>query len=106
MKNSSIGCCVHLFNNADDTDWLADHQEIFVDCFQSMINRDHPDLDERDGVMSLDSTRCGEDGWEITTYDSLDPSLGQASIIHTLPANARPRMLHLRIYSKRWGTPI
>ena len=32
---------------------------------------------KRDGVNSLDSTRC-QGGWEITTYDSLDPSLGQS----------------------------
>jgi hypothetical protein len=33
--------------------------------------------DARTGVMSHDSARCG-DGQEITTYDSLDESLGQA----------------------------
>ena len=42
-----------------------------------MLNRDHPDPEQRDGVMSLDSTRCAG-GSEITTYDSLDVSLGQA----------------------------
>jgi hypothetical protein len=41
------------------------------------MNRDHPEPDERNGVMSLDSSRC-QGGSEITTYDSLEPSLGQA----------------------------
>lgn len=43
----------------------------------SMENRDHPDPEKRNGIMSLDSSRC-EGGAEITTYDSLDASLGQA----------------------------
>jgi hypothetical protein len=38
-----------------------------------MMNRDG----DSDGVMDLDSSRCGN-GYEITTYDSLDSSLGQA----------------------------
>jgi hypothetical protein len=42
-----------------------------------MQNRDHYDPLQRDGLMSLDSSRCGSES-EITTYDSLDPSLGQA----------------------------
>jgi hypothetical protein len=42
-----------------------------------MLNRDHPDSDKRDGMMSLDSSRT-MGGTEITTYDSLDTSLGQA----------------------------
>lgn len=71
-------CASVYIIQTQDTDWLSDHQETFADCLRSMINRDHPDPNQRDGVMSLDSTRCGENGWEITTYDSLDPSLGQA----------------------------
>jgi hypothetical protein len=42
-----------------------------------LLNRDNPDPALRNGLMSLDSSRtCG--GAEITTYDSLDASLGQA----------------------------
>jgi hypothetical protein len=47
------------------------------DCLTSLLNRDHPDPAQRDGIMDLDSSRCEGSG-EITTYDSLDSSLGQA----------------------------
>ncbi|QQZ64419.1 glycoside hydrolase family 52 protein [Paenibacillus sonchi] len=46
-------------------------------CFDSMLNRDHPESHLRNGLMGLDSTRT-EGGAEITTYDSLDTSLGQS----------------------------
>lgn len=42
-----------------------------------MVNRDNPDPLKRRGIMQLDSSLT-EGGSEITTYDSLDPSLGQA----------------------------
>ncbi|MFI3168670.1 MAG: glycoside hydrolase family 52 protein [Faecalibacterium sp.] len=57
-----------------DTAWLTANAKVIEDCFTSMCNRDG---EEKDGVMDIDSSRC-EGGWEITTYDSLDPSLGQA----------------------------
>jgi hypothetical protein len=40
--------------------------------------RDDPDPARRDGLLKHDSSRCGPAGSEITTYDSLDVSLGQA----------------------------
>lgn len=46
-------------------------------CFDSMLNRDHPDSSRRNGLMGLDSNRT-QGGAEITTYDSLDTSLGQS----------------------------
>ena len=56
--------------------WLASRRGILRECLQSLVNRDGAE-GERNGVMSLDAARC-EVGQEITTYDSLDPSLGQA----------------------------
>ena len=50
---------------------------ILEQCLQSMLNRDNPDPSLRNGIMALDSTRT-MGGAEITTYDSLDVSLGQA----------------------------
>jgi hypothetical protein len=44
---------------------------------QSLLNRDHPDAAQRNGLMGFDSART-DGGGEITTYDSLDHSLGQA----------------------------
>ncbi|WP_202078393.1 glycoside hydrolase family 52 protein [Caldalkalibacillus salinus] len=60
-----------------DKEWLAKRLDIFERCFESMLNRDHPHPDKRNGIMGLDSTRV-MGGAEITTYDSLDESLGQA----------------------------
>lgn len=44
----------------------------------SLEVRDHPDAAQRIGVPRADGSRC-EGGREITTYDCLDPSIGQAS---------------------------
>ncbi len=60
-----------------DRAWLASRHHVLIACLQSALNRDDPEPSKRTGVASLDSSRCAG-GWEITTYDSLDPSLGQA----------------------------
>lgn len=71
-------CCAAVYvHETGDTSWRDQHLPIFEQCFQSMLNRDHPDPARRDGIMSLDSSRT-RGGAEITTYDSLDVSLGQA----------------------------
>jgi hypothetical protein len=62
---------------AGDKRWIREREPIFLACLESLIRRDSPPGAKRDGVMSLDSSRCGT-GQEITTYDSLDVSLGQA----------------------------
>jgi hypothetical protein len=60
-----------------DRRWLNRTLPVFRAALESLLQRDHPDPAQRDGVMSLDSSRCSGGG-EITTYDSLDVSLGQA----------------------------
>ncbi|HRK21232.1 MAG TPA: glycoside hydrolase family 52 protein, partial [Fimbriimonadaceae bacterium] len=62
---------------AKDTGWLEDNADLLAECLQSLARRDHPYPAMRDGIMSFDSDRC-RGGSEITTYDSLDASLGQA----------------------------
>jgi len=62
----------------DDREWLAARQGTFRETFQSLLNRDHHVPAKRNGVMGYDSMSCGRTGQEITTYDSLDASLGQA----------------------------
>ncbi|MBN2441240.1 MAG: xylan 1,4-beta-xylosidase [Spirochaetales bacterium] len=57
-----------------DKEWLYDEKETFKAIFSSMKNRDT----NNDGIMDKDSVRC-KGGKEITTYDSLDESLGQAT---------------------------
>lgn len=63
--------------NTKDKKWLEDNLSILTECFKSMVNRDHPEAEKRTGIMKLDSSRV-KGGAEITTYDSLDISLGQA----------------------------
>ncbi len=72
-----VCCATSYVLQTGDKPWLKANQRIFRDCLTSLVNRDHPDPRQRDGVMSADSSRC-LGGAEITTYDSLDVSLGQA----------------------------
>lgn len=61
----------------NDTEFLQKHRDVLFQCFESLLNRDHPEADKRNGLMGFESSRT-EGGGEITTYDSLDHSLGQA----------------------------
>lgn len=63
---------LYAFKTGDDA-WLRQTAPVFRECLASLLARDR----DGDGVMDADSTRCGS-GSEITTYDSLDASLGQA----------------------------
>ncbi len=69
-----ILCAAVYVKGTGENPW----REVFERCFQSMLNRDNPDPALRNGIMSLDSSRTLDDGAEITTYDSLDKSLGQS----------------------------
>jgi len=70
--------CAGIYVHAtDDQTWLRQVQGTLNDCLVSLLNRDHHQPAKRRGVMQFDSSRCGAEA-EITTYDSLDPSLGQA----------------------------
>ena len=72
-----ICCAVSYARQTNDRAWRRRNLDTFRACLRSLVNRDHPDPKRRDGVMSADSSRC-RGGSEITTYDSLDASLGQA----------------------------
>lgn len=71
-------CCAFVYvEKTGDKEWLNRNSGVLTECFKSMLNRDDADPEKRDGIMSMDST-CTMGGAEITTYDSLDVSLGQA----------------------------
>ncbi|WP_078382820.1 glycoside hydrolase family 52 protein [Sutcliffiella halmapala] len=70
-------CAAAYVEHTQDREWLNQNMNIVEKCFTSLLNRDHPDAKKRNGVMGLDSSRV-MGGAEITTYDSLDVSLGQA----------------------------
>jgi xylan 1,4-beta-xylosidase len=60
-----------------DQAWLERQLPVLRRCLSSLQNRDDPEPARRNGLVSLDSSRCAGT-FEITTYDSLDSSLGQA----------------------------
>ncbi len=68
---------VSYVHASGDRDWLRARAGVFASSLESLLNRDDPDPARRAGIVRLDSDRCAG-GWEITTYDSLDASLGQA----------------------------
>ncbi|WP_178024012.1 glycoside hydrolase family 52 protein [uncultured Paenibacillus sp.] len=76
LVNWVLSAAVYV-NQTTDRDWLDRNLPILEQCLESMVNRDHPDPAKRTGIMGLDSSRT-MGGAEITTYDSLDVSLGQA----------------------------
>ncbi|MBN1576668.1 MAG: hypothetical protein JW913_08965 [Chitinispirillaceae bacterium] len=75
LVNWVLAAAVYALNTRDG-EWLQSKEDLLCDCFASLINRDHPESGQRTGVMRRDSSRCAG-GSEITTYDSLDPSLGR-----------------------------
>ena len=70
-------CAAAYAHATGDNPWLTANEDTLVRALASLQARDHPDPSKRDGIMSLDSTRTAG-GSEITTYDSLDTSLGRA----------------------------
>ena len=75
-----ICCAVTYVEHTGDLAWLHRRSALLLDCAKSLRRRDHPDPAQRTGLLRHDSSRCGPGGSEITTYDSLDVSLGQARL--------------------------
>ena len=76
LVNWVLCACVYAHQTGDFS-WVRSNGTVFGDCLRSLEARDHPEPHLRNGLMGLDSDRC-DGGFEITTYDSLDASLGQA----------------------------
>ncbi len=72
LLNWILTSAVYIYKSGD-FEWMAKYRKTFSECFESIAARDL----NNDGIMDSDSIRCGK-GYEITTYDSLDESLGQA----------------------------
>jgi hypothetical protein len=75
-----ICCAVTYARHTGDLAWLRREAATLRACARSLERRDDPDPQRRDGLLKWDSDRCGPKGSEITTYDSLDVSLGQARL--------------------------
>jgi hypothetical protein len=67
----------HNLHSSGDKNWVNGHRDLLESLATSLERREHPDPSLRRGVSGTDSSRCGT-GTEITTYDSMDPSLAQA----------------------------
>ncbi len=76
LVNWALTACLYV-SHTSDFDWANQKAGTFKAIVESLTLRDHPNQNRRNGVMGLDSSRCAG-GSEITTYDSLDASLGQA----------------------------
>jgi hypothetical protein len=59
-------------NQSGDRNWARQNSPVLLACLDSLCNRGG-----KSGIPEFDSTRCGANGAEITTYDSLDHSLAQ-----------------------------
>ena len=71
-------CCAGVYYaRTADHDFLKKHRKTLEECLKSLQNRDNPDPGQRTGIMKFESSMT-RGGGEITTYDSLDHSLGQA----------------------------
>jgi len=70
--NWTLSACLYA-SLSGDLAWARGRRHTLADCLRSILARDA----NGDGVMDRDSDRCSG-GAEITTYDSLDISLGQA----------------------------
>lgn len=77
LTNWTLTAAMYV-SKTQDADFLSRHKALFKECLISLVNRDHPDPAKRVGVMQCNSSRT-DGGSEITTYDSLDASLGQAT---------------------------
>jgi hypothetical protein len=75
LLNWILGAGLYL-HKTDDRAWAQSRRDLISQCYASLLNRDHPDPLQRDGLPDIDSSRANGAG-EITSYDSLDPSLGQ-----------------------------
>lgn len=73
LSNWILAAGLYIYKT-EDVKWLEKRKYIFLEVLSSMINRTG---ENSDAIMDIDSNKCGT-GAEITTYDSLDTSLGQA----------------------------
>ena len=98
-----VCCAVTYAEGARDHAWLERRTHLLQRCAESLRQRDDPQPGRRTGVLKWDSDRCGPDGSEITTYDSLDVSLGQArNNLYLAVKTTAAWMLLSRAFSSLW----
>jgi hypothetical protein len=77
LCNWLLLACLHTRAGSVRQDWASRNLSLLREGLESLLLREHPDPAQRQGFFATDSSRC-DAGAEITTYDSLDPSLARA----------------------------
>jgi hypothetical protein len=95
-------CATSYVTATGDEAWLRARAPVLGACLASLLNRDHADPAQRTGLVQFDGARCVT-GSEITTYDSLDASLGQARNNLYLGLKAWAAYLGLELLGTRLG---
>ncbi|MEI9937962.1 MAG: glycoside hydrolase family 52 protein [Pseudomonadota bacterium] len=103
LVNWILIAATYVLVSADDA-WLTRKLPVLRSCLSSLQNRDDPEPARRNGLVSLDSARCAGT-FEITTYDSLDSSLGQARNSLYLASKTWAAWHALRLLFERAGVP-
>ena len=57
-----ILCAGLYLHKTRDVEFLNKHHELFLQCLESLLNRDHPDASQRNGLMSLKARALKEVG--------------------------------------------
>lgn len=98
-------CCAAMYAlKTCDFEWARQRLAVFEACLDSLLQRDHPVPEQRDGMVDCDSDRAGS-GTEITTYDSLDASLGPVWRNTYLAVKTWAAYLLLDVIFRREGSP-
>ncbi len=91
-------CYVHA---TGDWDWAEGQVQTIESCLDSMIHRGG-----ESGLPEYDSSRCDDDGAEITTYDSLDHSLAQTRNNVYMATKSWAAYLGLAMMLEKLGSPL
>ncbi|KAJ3099487.1 hypothetical protein HK100_004878, partial [Physocladia obscura] len=75
LLNWTLTAGIYIHKGKNEA-WATKHISTFKELLTSLCNRDAPNPKEYTGLIGMESTRT-LGGAEITTYDSLDPSLAQ-----------------------------
>ena len=77
VLNGVFCLCSYLLKTGDAKTFKRWRPTLLA-LLESIRNRDNADAAKRDGLLKGESSRCGDTGHEITTYDCLDESVCKA----------------------------
>ncbi|HSD78705.1 MAG TPA: glycoside hydrolase family 52 protein [Solirubrobacteraceae bacterium] len=77
LTNWTLTALLYVAQTGDEA-WAAGRSDTLAECLAAIVARDAGAGGERDGLVGAETDRTGPYGEEITTFDSLDPSLRRA----------------------------